>query len=40
MKIEVHSELAELRGSWQDGDPSLVVHGVGQTKEVSNMFSI
>ncbi len=28
-----HIELAELRGSWQDADPSLIVHhGVGQTK--------
>ncbi len=36
-----HMELAKLRGSWRDADPLLMVHlGVGQTKEVRNMFSI
>ncbi len=36
-----HMELAKLRGWWRDADPLLMVHlGVGQTKEVRNMFII
>ncbi len=38
--IQAH-RVGRKQGSWRDADLSLIVHhGVGQTKEVRNMFSI